>query len=343
MEYVNELKLNEAVIHILDQNGDDVVYNEFYLNLEDDEVNNFIWKHVTKCLKDESVKYGKFNNMSFVNECCHKFFRCEDDLLGISKSLAKRLYNIMKNSGNIPSCDLMVVSILSDLGPLIGIFKMDYIKNYAHKVDFIGDKIGIDIISQVSGLPASSQRIQKCVFVKPYDENDKVNAYVIDKRLAKKNDDYDEEFFIKDFLNCNLGRNQRDNTKDLLNTSEKWIRENYTGDAEKSYDIREGIKTKLEKENKFNLDELASEVIKDEDLRDSFKEKIESSGVSKEVEVDKAFINSKFKRRRIRVDNSIDIYIDENNYKDSDKFEIQRIGDGRINILIKNVENFIEK
>lgn len=343
MEYVNELKINEAVIHILDQGGDDVLYNEFYLNLEDDEVNNFIWKHVTKCLKDENVKYGKFLNKSFVNECCHKFFRCEDDLLGISKILAKTLMDIMKNDKTIPSCDLMVVSIISDLGPLIGIFKMDYIKNYAHKVEVIEDKVGIDIVSQFTGLPSSPQRILKCAFLKPYDENDKVNAYVIDRRIGKKTQSVNEDFFIKDFLNCNLERNQRDNTKDFLKSSEAWIRENYTEDAEKSFDIREGIKDSLENEDNINLDEIAKTVIPDEILRDSFKDHVLSYGIDKEIEVDRDFVSSKFKRRRIRVDNSIDIYIDDVNYNDSDKFEIQRIGDGRINIIIKNIEFFVEK
>lgn len=343
MEYVNEVRINEAVIHVLDQNGDDVVYNEFFLNLEDEEVFNFIIKHVTKCLKDENIKYGKFTGESFVNECCHKFFRCESDLLDTSKVLAKTMMDIMKNDQTIPSCDLMVVSIISDLGPLIGIFKMDYIKNYAHKIDVIGDKIGIDIVSQFIGLPVSSQRIQKCAFLKPYDENDKVNAYVIDRRAGKKIEGSNEDFFIKDFLNCNLGKTERDKTKDFLKSSEKWIRQNYTEDAEKSFDVREGIKEKLEEENKINVDELAKTIIEDEILRDSFKEHLESSGLEKNIQVDKAFIANKFKRRRLRVDNNIDIYIDDENYNDNDKFEVQKIGDGRVNIIIKNIEFFIEK
>ncbi len=343
MEYVNELKINEAVIHILDQNGDDVIYNEFYLDLNNEEVYDFIFKHVSKCLKDENLKYGNFLNNSVVNEYCYKFFRNEEDLLGISRPIAGKLYSIMRKDPSIPSCDLMMVSILSNIGnPLIGIFKMDYIKNYAHKVDFVGEKIGIDIISQFTGLPTSSQKIQKCAFVKPYDENEDVNAYVIDKR-SKKTEDSNEEFFIGDFLNCTLKRNQRDDTKDFFSASEKWIRENYSDDAEKSYDIREGIKNKFENENKIDIEDIANEIIPDENLRESFKETIESSGVDKKMEVDKAWVNNKFKRRRLRVDNDIDIYIDEENYKDSDKFEIQKIGDGRINILIKNIEVLIEK
>ena len=39
----------------------------------------------------------------------------------------------------------------------------------------------------------------------------------------------------------------------------------------------------------------------------------------------------------------IDLYIDQEAYKDASKFEIQRNGDGSINMIIKNVVNYIEK
>ena len=43
----------------------------------------------------------------------------------------------MKGNVNIPSCDLIVVSLITDQGPMIGILKMDYVKNFTHSVDFV--------------------------------------------------------------------------------------------------------------------------------------------------------------------------------------------------------------
>ena len=71
----------------------------------------------------------------------------------------------MKGNVNIPACDLIVVSLITDVGLMIGILKMDYVKNFTHAVEYLDNKIGIGIVP--AGLPGSSQRIQKAAFIKP--------------------------------------------------------------------------------------------------------------------------------------------------------------------------------
>ena len=60
MDYVNDININEAVIHILDSNADEPVLNEYNLELNED-IYAFLYKHIEKCFKDEDLKYGKFN------------------------------------------------------------------------------------------------------------------------------------------------------------------------------------------------------------------------------------------------------------------------------------------
>ena len=55
----------------------------------------------------------------------------------------------------------------------------DYVKNFTHSVEFVNDKIGIGIVPQAAGLPASSQRIQKAAFIKPIREDNVFDLYVI--------------------------------------------------------------------------------------------------------------------------------------------------------------------
>jgi len=61
------------------------------------------------------------------------------------------------------------------------------------------------------------------------------------------------------------------------------------------------------------------------------------------VAVDKTWVDKKLKRVRLNIDKQIDLYINEEIYHDSSKFEIQRNGDGTINMIVKNVMNYIEK
>lgn len=54
-------------------------------------------------------------------------------------------------------------------------------------------------------------------------------------------------------------------------------------------------------------------------------------------------VEKKLKRIRLKIDKDIDLYINEDAYHDNSKFEIQRNGDGSINMIIKHVINYIEK
>ena len=92
------------------------------------------------------------------------------------------MFILMRSKGSIPSCGLVVVSFTTEFGPILGIFKMDYIKNYVHTIQFVDDKLGIDIVPQFTGLPGSSQRVQKCAFIKPVRQENKFDLMVIDKK-----------------------------------------------------------------------------------------------------------------------------------------------------------------
>ena len=174
MEYVNDINIQEAVIHILDSNGIDPVLNEFTLELTED-IYKFLYRHIEKCFKDEELKTAVFNEeRNIVKEIVQDYLNGVDhDIVNLSKELARQLFAIMNGNTNIPSCDLIVVSLITDQGPMIGILKMDYVKNYTHQVDFVEDKIGIGIVPQMAGLPGSGQRIQKAAFIKPIREENK--------------------------------------------------------------------------------------------------------------------------------------------------------------------------
>ena len=60
MEYINDIEIHEAIIHILDSNVDEPILNEYSLKMDED-IHKFLLKHVEKCFKDDELKYGKFN------------------------------------------------------------------------------------------------------------------------------------------------------------------------------------------------------------------------------------------------------------------------------------------
>lgn len=351
MDYINDININEAVIHILDSNGVEPILNEYKLDLDEDTY-KFLYKHIEKCLKDDELKYARFNEeRNIVKEIVQDYLNgVDNNLINISKELARQLFSILKGNINIPSCDLIVASIITDQGPMIAILKMDYVKNFTHQVEFVDDKIGIGIVPQVAGLPGSGQKIQKAAFIRPIREDDTYNLMILDKqKKSKDEDEYGTNYFINSFLGCAVITNERDMTKTFLKATESWTRKNFANDAVKAESIRTAIKGKLKDEDMVNIDELSHELFSHElfsnepAAKEEFSKFVKSQGLEEDIHIDKTWIEKKLKRVRLKIDKSIDLYIDEETYHDNSKFEIQRNGDGSINIIIKHVINYIEK
>lgn len=345
MEYIKEINIMEAVIHILDNNSDEPVLNEYSLELNEDTY-NFLLKHLERCFKDEELKYAKFNSgRSIVKEISQEYLNGENTLIEVSKELANQLFNQMKGNGNIPSCDLLIISIVTEYGPMLVILKMDYVKNFTHKIDFIENKIGINIIPQSAGLPSSSQRIQKGAFIKPIKEDQDFNLMVIDKQSkAKEKEEYGSNYFINNYLGCTLITNERDMTKTFLNAAENFTRNHVAEDAVKAETIRTAVKKSLREDEVIDVEKISDNLFGEDPVNKArFKEFVTAQGIEDEVKIDKEWVEKKLKRVRLKIDRDIDVYLNEEAYHDTDRFEIQRNGDGSINIVLKHIRNYIEK
>ncbi|WP_125153390.1 nucleoid-associated protein [Clostridium rectalis] len=344
MEYIKEVNINEAVIHILDNNSDEPILNEYKLKL-DEETYNFLLKHLERCLKDEELKYAVFNNeRNIVKELSQEYLNGQNDLVEVSKEMGRQLFILMQSNGNIPSCDLIVVSISTEYGPMIVIMKMDYVKNYTHSVNFVEDKVGINIVPELTGLPISSQKIQKCAFIKPVREDNEFDLMIIDKQKKSKDEDYGANYFINKYLGCKIIENERDMTKTFVRATEQWTRANLKENADEAEKLRSKIKKTLKEEDNVSIYKVSEDIFGDnKDAKANFVEYVSSEGVGDCVAIDKNWVEKKFKRIRLKIDRDIDLYINEEAYNDINRFQIHRHGDGSIDIVIKNVINYIEK
>lgn len=355
MEYIKEVNINEAIIHVLDNNADEPILNEYALDL-DEEKYNFLLKHIQKCLKDEDLKYGVFNSDgNIVKDLSQEYLNGENNLLDVSKELARQMFVLMRTKGSIPSCDLIVVSFTTEYGPILGVLKMDYIKNYVHTIEFVDNKLGIDIVPQFTGLPGSSQRIQKCAFLKPIRKENNFDLMVIDKRSKNKesnneqdrvieNEGFISNYFIADYLGCEIIDNERDVTKSFVKAAEKFTQNTFPENAEKAEAVRTTIKRKLKEEDNIDIKELSEQMFpENHDTKEKFVEFITEQGISENINLDREWIDKKLKRVRLKIDKDIDLYVDEETYHDNSRFEIQRNGDGTINMVIKHVSNYVQK
>ena len=344
MEYINDINIQEAVIHVLDSNSGEPILNEYKLEINED-VYKYLYNHIEKSLKSEDLKYAKFNEeRNIVKEVVKDYLNgLDSNLIGLSQELARQLFIRMKANINIPSCDLIIVSLITDQGPMIGILRLDYKKSFIHQIDFIENKVGVDLVTQATGLPASSQRIEKAAFIKPIRENTDFDLLVLDKKKKKSDDEeYGSNYWINNFLGCIQVTNERDETRNFINLSERWIRQTYLDDAVEAESMRREIRKQLEENETININEFAEEIIKEDGFVDNFK-MFMSGHVDEEIKIDKVYAEKKINKIKLKIDREIDISISKEAYEDISRFEITKNGDGSINMTIKNVVNYIEK
>ncbi|MDQ0150698.1 nucleoid-associated protein [Eubacterium multiforme] len=339
MEYIYDINVNEAVIHVLDTNAGEPLLTEYLLDLSENNY-KYIYKEIERCLKNEELKYAKFNEgRSIIKEVTRDYLNAnEDNLVNISKDIARQMFAIMNGNVNIPSCDLIVASITTDQGPMIAVLKVDHTNNFIHKIDYINNKICVQIASESVGINKSS----KAAFIKPLRENENYNLMVLDKQRKTKNEDeYGANYFINNFLDCSIVANERDNTKAFLKASENWIRGYLSDSPDQATSIRDKIRTALKEDEAINVDGFVESNIP-KDYKENFKMTV-LKRVEDEFKIDKTYVEKKLRRIRLKIDNGIDVYIDDDSYNDKSKFEIVRNGDGTVNIVLKHVRNIIEK
>jgi len=342
MEYIKEININEAIIHVLDNNSDAPILNEYALDLNE-EMYNILLKLIKKCLKNEKLRYATFSNetVGAVRKLSQEYLNGENNLLEVSKGMAQDLFSLMRYKGDVPSCDFITVSFSTEFGPVLGLFKMDYITNYTHSIDIIDDKMSVDIVPQTACLSSGSQKVQKCAFIKVCRKENTFDLMVIDSVGIKDKDEI--KYFTKNFLKCDLIDNERDMTKRFIAATENWACNNLREEAGQQERFRSLIKIQLEEKEIINIPDLCDSISRDDDTKDDFIDCMKKYDVAKNVSLDKEYIEKKLKDIRIKIDGDIDLRISKEAYEDRSRFSIRMNGDGSINMIIKNIDSYSEK
>ena len=333
MEYINDINIKKAVIHILENDGTNPILNENLLELNEDTY-KFLYKHIEKTLKDNKIKYARFKEKdNELKDICYSILEDKISLLEGSKRIANQLYSIMRSNNTIPSCDLIIAEILTDIGPFIGILKIDFIENYGHKIEN-----SIISIAQSQGLPKSGQKIQKAAFIRPKKFSREFDLLVLDKMKKVKGEaEYAINYFIHQFLGCNLVTNERDMTKNFIYYTEKWVKDNIK-DTTEALNIQKLVKDKLKNDSEIDIYEFVEDIGDVSNNKQALIEKFENSNLT-EVKVDKDWVEKKFEKVVLNLDDKIKISMQEEDYTDPNKFEIIKNGDNTINVVLKFIKD----
>lgn len=335
--------IHKFIIHVLDKNSNTPILNDFEGEINE-EVQDFFEKHLSRALKDDDIKKAKFNEgRNIIKECCEEIIYNELKFVDNSKEIALELFKTMKSNQNISSSDLAVCLYSIEDDKFVGILKLDYKKSYTHSIEFVDEKFKIQIIPNEVGLPTSSQKLKKCAFIGLSGVNDDYHLEVLDKDLVK-NPDKEGDFFISNFLNCEVLMDDKDKTKIFKNSTEKWVKNSLYDDIETATVLRENLVQTLKQKEEVDINEFVSSVIEEDHLKESFIDHISREGIIEDnFTIDKNWVEKNLKKKSMKTDTGFEIKGSLEDFEDYFKYQIKKNSDGSLDLILKNIKFYEEK
>lgn len=336
MRNITDIIINKVALNVLDRENNTTVLTEKELELTE-EVYEYFESHLLKILKDEEARLAYFGEeKNIVKELCREIFEDDSQFADYSNKLSQYLFKCMGNDEKESSGDMAICLFESQEGRFLGIMKLNFTNSYCH---YVKDGAGAPVVTvgvNRTGLPGLSQKIARAVVIREQKDDDKYNMLVLDRDK--------EGVFINSFLKCIFTRDRRENTRIINRVSEQFARKTFKDNAQEAERFRTRLSDYLRSEDSFDVQKIAEENFDDIMVKNEFKAVIVSEGITEnDVPIDREWAEKKLKRKRLKVDKSIELYIDNEVYNDKDKFQIKRNGDGTIDIILKNVKNYIER
>lgn len=336
MRNINEIIISKATVNMLDKANNNIVFSDSEIILNEISY-EYLEKHVLKLFRNDDARTARFDGeLNIVKEICSEIFEDHNAFISNTKKLAQFFFKCIANDEQEASGDFVACLFDSQSGNHLALMKLDFTETYSHYLQNFDDKAVINVAMNKTGLPGLGQKVSKAVIIKQPKEGEVFQILVIDKAW--------DSTFIHAFLRCEFVRDNLENTKILRTISERFARRVFKDNAQEAEQFRDRMAVYLTNNTDLDIETIAKASLETENMQNEFKAILCNEGITENrVPIDKEWAAKKLQRKRLRIDKSIELYIDADAYKDKDKFQIKRNGDGTIDIVLKNIRNYIEK
>jgi len=211
------ITLGDVIVHMLDPRGAGLTRSQRTLPLSE-ELADYFAAHVRNSLEDGSAKAATFKAIEddAVSGVCDGLLKGDIGLVPGSRTLARRLYDIMAKDRRISAGDLVVCFYQAANYPdrCLALLKIDPSRVFRHTTltDDEGRRyVGFEV--EEEAMPTTRERLQKCAFVQPLEPRPDYDMLLLDRQAGMARDV--AKFFADDFLGADLTFDARARTRIL--------------------------------------------------------------------------------------------------------------------------------
>lgn len=333
----DDVIIRKAIVHILD-------YQKGYLGLSDSllelgpDLNDFLRGHIYKLISSDDMKKCRFNEENSPIYSMLETFdeNDEDEYISVSKKVAECIFEVMCDSGEIPSADFVMASFQIESTIHLAFLKMNYKENFIHTQV---EENQNDIIKQRIILPSETSRLAEAAVI---------NLKTMDIRLIEKRYEINGEkinYLSEKVLFCHADLP----AKKKLNILTKAIQ-----DINNKYDDRD-INAKMEAKSilqqefvenqEFNVNDIGDKIFGNHSaMKQDFDEVLERYDMQYDTfTVANESTVKKLEKQVLLTDTGIEIMIPMEEYNSKSNVEVIEEPGGAKTIVIKNIENLTLK
>lgn len=327
---MEEIKLEKAILHILDTNIGTPVLSERLLPL--DESDEFFAKHIEKLWGDSEVKECIFDHgdnpvRDFIMNMN------EENFIFTTKQMALALFGILSSNADIPSADVLFTIFRYQNDRFLGLIKFNYKEAYTHSLANIDGATATSVIKHKALYPNETQKVDECVFIN-------LNNHAIRIKEKKYEIDGQKDYYLSNlFIKTQPAQSYKEQYRLVEKSAEQIVKKYYTGDSLKQAEVKMAIKNNVDRNLEIDIDDLSKAAFHDSpDMQTQYKQEIAQKGfLGKKIKINQQIYNELERNHKIITDIGIKMEIPSDLMKNKDRVEFIVNQDGTMSILIKNV------
>lgn len=331
------MKVNHAILHILDFESAVNVMSQRELDLDTRAVRSFVTSHLRRARTSGDNKRGAFaEDSAFAGEL-KSFFFGERDFIDLSQQIAEFVSGELAKAEKIESTDVFVADFEDDDDVRwFAVMLMNSRMAFMHEVAREGGEVRNDIARHYAILPSPSQKVASFALVRA----STMDVYFQDKKRKIAGED---TFLIPDgLLQCETGVSGKEAIDAVTRVVEQVAEEHGANTAVALAKAKAAVAEAVEEDEELPPWDIVDEAFEDEPvMRDAIKASLQEERLPERVPVERAQVErAAVRNHKIRTDTGIEISFPAEMVDNPDYIEFANEPNGLISISLRNIGSF---
>lgn len=331
------MKVNHAILHILDFESAVNVMSQRELDLDTRAVRSFVTLHLRRARTSGDNKRGAFaENSAFAGEL-KGFFFGERDFIDLSQQIAEFVSGELAKAEKVESTDVFVADFEDDDDVRwFAVMLMNSRMAFMHEVAREGGEVRNDIARHYAILPSPSQKVASFALVRA----STMDVYFQDKKRKIAGED---TLLIPDgLLQCETGVSGKEVIDAVTRVVEQVAEEHGANTAVALAKAKAAVAEAVEEDEELPPWDIVDEAFEDEPvMRDAIKASLKEERLPERVPVERAQVErAAVRNHKIRTDTGIEISFPAEMVDNPDYIEFVNEPNGLISISLRNIGSF---